>query len=74
MQSQAYRNLVSGSRLPVASMVRATGRDRKRFHLHWVPFEPSLPLVTACHVLRENKARATERNRGMGAWGQVQTL
>lgn len=51
---------------PVASTVRATGRDRKRFHLHWVPFEPSLPLVTTCHVLRENKARATERNQGVG--------
>ena len=50
-------------------MVRATGSDRKRFHLHWVPFEPSLPLVTTCHVLRENKARATERNWGVGAWG-----
>ena len=62
------------SRSPPACEDRS---DRKTFHLHWVPFEPSLSLVTTCHVLRANKARATERNWGFGVegeWSQAQIL
>lgn len=40
-------------------MVRATGCDRVRLHLHWVSFKPSILLTITCLILRANKARST---------------